>query len=217
MANGTTRPRGIVRADSLSRLSGAGVQALVDFGIRTVIDLRRQSEIEDDPNPLRLHHGITYRHLPLQSDVTDALMPRVETGEIADRLTVDLSRRNVARIFKTIASALGGGVLFHCAAGKDRTGIVAALLLALVGASPEVIVADYVLSDEALRRFHEQWLADAHPLDRDRVYSLIVCRPERPVALLDHMSRRYGGVESYLIGSGVEQDEIARVRGRLVA
>jgi protein-tyrosine phosphatase len=214
---GTTRPGAVVRADSLCRLSAEGRDALVRFGIRTVVDLRRRSEIEVDPNPFRTHEAITYHHLPLESAVAFALMPRVETGELADQLIVDLSRRNVARVFQTMANAPEGGIIFHCAAGKDRTGIVAALLLSLVGATVDAIVEDYVLSDVGLGRFHAQWLADAHPLDRDRVRGLIVCRPERPAALLEHVARRYGGVERYLLGAGVEPTEIERLRARLLA
>ena len=213
----TTRAREFVRADSLCRLSDAGRDAVVSYGVRTVIDLRGHGEVGKDPNPLRDDARVRYRHLPLQSAVTNALLQRVETGEIADRLIVDLSRPNVGRVFRAIAAAAPGAVLFHCYAGKDRTGIVAALLLALAGVPRDAIVEDYMLSDEPLRRFHEEWLAEAHPLDHDRVRALITCRPERPAALLAHIEERYGGIDRYLAAAGVSDDEIARVRARLVA
>jgi protein-tyrosine phosphatase len=210
------RARSVVRADSLCRLSDRGRDALVSYGVRTVIDLRGHEEIAKEPNPFAGAAAVRYLHLPLQSAVTIALMHRVETGEIADRLIVDLSRTHVVRVFRAIANATPGAVLFHCYAGKDRTGIVAALLLDLAGAPREAIVEDYMLSDPPLQRFHEKWLADAHPLDRDRVRSLIVCRPERPAALLAHLDERYGGVASYLAGGGMPPDEIDRLRARLL-
>ena len=214
-ACGATRTKAVVRADSLCRLSDAGREAVVHYGVQTVIDLRGYEEIQKEPNPLATHPRVRYRHLPLQSEVTIALMHRVETGEIADRLIVDLSRAQVGRVFREMANARDGAVLFHCYAGKDRTGIVATLLLSLASAPREAIVDDYMLSDEPLRPFHEKWLADAHPLDRDRVRALIVCRPERPLALLEHVDRRYGGVASYLAGAGLEPDEIDRLRRRI--
>jgi protein-tyrosine phosphatase len=214
---GTTREKAVVRADSLCRLSPAGLAALVAYGVRTVVDLRGFDEVAKDPNPIGAHSAVRYRHLPLQSQVTIALMHRIETGELADRLIVDLSRANVGRVFRAIANAEPGAVLFHCYAGKDRTGIVAVLLLALAGASRDEIVDDYMRSDEPLRRFHEQWLAEAHPLDRERVRALIVCRPERPLALLAHLERRYGGVDGYLSSAGLAFDEIERLRERLLS
>lgn len=212
---GPTRARALIRADSLCRLSSRGQDALVAYGVRTVVDLRGHEEVGTDPNPFGEHPAVRYRHLPLQSEVTVALMQRVETGEIADRLIVDLSRANVGRVFRAMANADPGGIVFHCAAGKDRTGIVAVLLLELSGAHRDAIVDDYMLSDEPLRRFHEEWVEAASPLDRDRVRSLIVCRPERPLALLAHVDERYGGVERYLSGAGVASDEVAALRGRM--
>src|ERR671932_2707905 len=100
-----TRERALVRADSLCRLSDAGRDALVAYGVRTIVDLRGHEEIAKEPNPFATHDAVRYRHAPLQSEVTIALMHRVETGEIADRLIVDLSRAHVARVFRAVAKA----------------------------------------------------------------------------------------------------------------
>jgi protein-tyrosine phosphatase len=144
----------LVRADSLSRLSDEGWQALLDHGVRTVVDLRSEEERGDDA-ATRPEEIITV-HVPLDDSNRDRSFwkPLEETPEFGTPLyyRAHLMRKPQlsAAAISAIAHAQPGGVVFHCVGGRDRSGQIAMLVLALAGVSAEVIGTDYELSRERL-------------------------------------------------------------------
>jgi protein tyrosine/serine phosphatase len=152
-ANGrVTRTGAVVRADCLARLTAGGWEALLAHGVRTVIDLRNDDEIGADaaPRPPEIR---TLR-LPLDGiedrefwDVWQA-GPQFGTPLYYGPHLERFPERS-ARVLAAIAQAPAGGVAVHCVGGKDRTGQITMLLLALVGVPPEEIAADYALSPES--------------------------------------------------------------------
>lgn len=134
----------LVRARSLDRLDGAGWAELRALGVRTLIDLRNDDERSAAPSPT----GIATLHLPLDG-VTDqefwdewASDWRFGTPVYYGPHLARFPGRSAA-VLAAIAHARPGGVLFHCMAGRDRTGMIAMLALALVGVTPEAIADDY--------------------------------------------------------------------------
>lgn len=126
-------------------------------------------------------------------------------------------RRSVGRILAAIADAPPGGVLVHCAAGEDRTGLVVALALAIAGVAREEIAADYALSASAVAPMLEEHLAvEPDPSRRDRLRSMYRFPPEAMMALLADLDRRHGGVAGYLRSAGAGEDTQDRLRTRLV-
>jgi protein-tyrosine phosphatase len=119
-----------------------------------------------------------------------------------------------------VAGAPEGGVLIHCAAGKDRTGLISALLLGLVGVPAETIAADYAMTAELLRPRDEAWLAAAAPeerAEREALLARYAPRAEVMVEVLAGLEERYGGVEGYLRAAGVSPADLDRLRERLLA
>jgi protein-tyrosine phosphatase len=116
-------------------------------------------------------------------------------------------------VLRSVASAPEGVVLFHCAAGKDRTGAVAALLLAAVDAEPEEIAGDYSASTDYIR---DAYLAAHPPEAREAILEDVRCPPEQIYNMLDHLDRRYGGTLGYLHAIGLRDDEIEKIRNRLL-
>jgi protein-tyrosine phosphatase len=215
-----TRWAAVVRSDSLAALRPAGRQALLDYGVRSMVDLRLPEEVADHPNPFAEPdtHGIAYANVSI---LDPAVPPPDEVSTLAaDYMGIlDRYREAVAAVMRAIANAPEGGVLVHCAAGKDRTGLIAALLLGLVGVAPGTIAADYALTAECLRPRDEEWLENG-PGDRaEREAWLRKFAPTAEVMLelLDHMDERYGGVEGYLRQAGVAPVDLARLRARLLA
>jgi protein-tyrosine phosphatase len=215
-----TRWGAVVRSDSLAALTPAGRQALLDYRVRSMVDLRLPAEVARRPNPFAEPdaHGVAYVNVSFLDPATPP--PEDEDVRLADdyKGMLDRFREPVAAVMAAIANAPEGGVLVHCAAGKDRTGLIAALLLGLVGVAPETIAADYALTAECLRPRNEAWLEDG-PGDREeRVALLARFAPTAEVMLevLDHLHKRYGGVEPYLLEAGVSPADLARLRERLV-
>jgi protein-tyrosine phosphatase len=214
-----TRWGAVVRSDSPAALTPAGRLALLDYRVRSVVDLRLPAEVAAHPNPFAEPdtHGVAYANV---SFIDPAVPPPGDDTRLADdyKGMLDRFRGPVAAVMAAVANAPEGGVLIHCAAGKDRTGLIAALLLGLVGVAPEMIAADYALTAECLRPRNEAWLENG-PGDRDERAALLArFAPTAEVMLevLDGLSGRYGGVEPYLLEAGVTAADIARLRARLL-
>ena len=167
---GETRFGSLVRADSVGRLSESGWQALVAYGIRTVIDLRGDHEREDDP-PGEL--PVEVRHVPFMEaseaeweEIAEQLekldeLPVADATRDAYLIFLERFKPNVGAAIRTVAEAPEGGVVVHCVGGKDRTGLLTALLLHVAGVPEAEIAADYALSEERLRPRHDAWLEAA--------------------------------------------------------
>jgi protein tyrosine/serine phosphatase len=218
---GRTRWGAVVRSDSVAALTEAGRQALLDYGVRSMVDLRLPQEVAAHPNPFAEpdSHGVSYANVSFIDPA--AAPPEQAVTRMADDYKGMLHRygQAVAAVMAAIANAPEGGVLVHCAAGKDRTGLIAALLLGLVGVAPETIAADYALTAECLRPRDLEWLEHG-PGDRaEREVRLRAYAPTAEVMLevLDHLTERDGGVEAYLRQAGVAAEDLARLRSRLLA
>ncbi len=217
-----TRWRTVIRAGNLSKLTEAGRAALVSCGVRTVIDLRDPREFEKNLNPFHERGPwagwVRYANEPLISETEFESIrgPErlVKRGYVT---TLDLSRKNIARVMSAIAAAPPGAVVVHCHGGKERTGIIAALLLAIAGVPDEVIAEDYVISDRYLGALYEQWAArEDDPDRRSRLLRSFMSEPAHMLVPLEHL-RSAGGAEAYLREAGVRAEEIAALRQRLGA
>ena len=220
-----TRFGSVVRADSVSQLSPAGWQALVDYGIRTVIDLRGDHEREDDP-PREL--PVDVLHVPfMEASEEEWEEIGAELESLDELAVVDATREayliflerfkaNVAAAVRAVAEAPEGGVVIHCVGGKDRTGLLTALLLHLAGVSTEEIADDYALSEERLRPRHEGWFEAAETdVERRRLERIAQTPPEVITGVFDELERRYGSVEGYLRSAGVSERDLDLARSRL--
>ena len=224
---GETRFGSIVRADSVSQLTESGWAALVEHGIRTVIDLRGDHEREDD-SPRELE--VDVQHVPFMEanereweeigaeiEAAAAAAPDVASATRDVYLIfLERFRSNVAAAVRAIARAPAGGIVIHCAGGKDRTGLLSAFLLHLAGVAGEEIAADYSLSEERLLSRHEGWFAAAETEEElERLRRIAQTPPESMLGVFRELERRYGSVEGYLRSAGVEEEDLERARARL--
>jgi hypothetical protein len=131
-------------------------------------------------------------------------------------LFLERFKPNVGAAVRAVAEAPEGGVVIHCVGGKDRTGLLTALLLHLTGVPTEDIALDYALSEERLRPRHDAWLAAAETdAERKRLERITRTPPQVITGVFDELERRYGSVEDYLRTAGVGDRELARARSRL--
>ncbi|HJZ49062.1 MAG TPA: tyrosine-protein phosphatase [Roseiflexaceae bacterium] len=223
-----TRWGAVVRADTMSRLTPAGRAALLAYGVRTIVDLRRSTELETDPNPFATPSSdagdLTYLHLPLGAGADrDGTLAVRAAGEGDDatlpglyRQVIDHYWRGIASIMTAIATAQEGAVLFHCHAGKDRTGLIAALLLALAGVPNTTIAEDYALSQIYLKPIYEERLRqELDPAKRARMSRMISAESATMLDILSHLDTRHGGAERYLLAAGVARADVERLRRRI--
>jgi protein-tyrosine phosphatase len=144
-ADGAVTRRGaVVRADSLDRLTVDGWRALEAYGVRTIIDLR--NDIERDAEPYTC--GLAVVPVPIEDDMDREFVAEWRPFSTPHYYAAALARwpERAAAAVRAVARAGAGGVVVHCGMGRDRTGLVSMLLLALVGVAPETIADDYALS-----------------------------------------------------------------------
>jgi protein-tyrosine phosphatase len=202
--DGVIRRGAIVRGDALDRLSAAGWAALEAHGVHTVIDLRNDDELGADlaPRP----PGLTTLHLPLDG-VEDTEFwkdwhGRPEFGTpLYYRPFLDHFPERTAAVFTAIARSDPGGVAVHCGIGRDRTGLITILLLALAGADPGEIAADYALSEARV------------PFGQ--VGTFYEDRGITPAEVLADLLADLD-LESYLRAAGVSEEDLRAIRERLL-
>jgi protein-tyrosine phosphatase len=209
------RQRSLLRADDLCRLTPDGAEALLDYGVRTVIDLRWPADTESHPNHFYERPGLVHhQHLSLLGSSVEAWVATRPPGpkETFNCRVLEYARSETCSVLRAIAAAPEGAVLFHCVSGKDRTGVVAALLLALADVDPQVIIDDYGISTAKLR---EPYLA-AFPDEPEATLERIRCPPAQIENMLAHLDQHYGGVEGYLQRIGLNEIEIDGLKARLL-
>jgi protein-tyrosine phosphatase len=213
-----TRWRTLLRGDSLHRLTPEAQEVLIAAGLRTVIDLRRPHEVAHSPNVFAASPHVRYLHLPIFDGATDSAEQR-DLGTIYHAILDDAQPR-VREIIAMLAEPGAFPALVHCAAGKDRTGVIVALLLRTAGVPAETVAEDYALSaiyltEEFYANLKERVIATGG--DWARVEPLLDAPATLMHDTLAYIDERYGGVEPYLRGIGVTEVEIATVRAALVA
>ncbi len=161
--DGETACGRFLRSGNNDSLGPRGMAAYDQLGVRTVIDLRGRHEVRADPDPLACRPGVRYLHAALYSrDLSDPVLRPDDVREFSYGLTAGYllmlsNKPRIREIFSFIADGPADAcVLFHCAAGMDRTGIIALLLLGLAGVDRSHIIADYCYS------FAPQAEVDAH-------------------------------------------------------
>ncbi|PCH68608.1 MAG: protein tyrosine phosphatase [Rhodobacteraceae bacterium] len=217
------RWRRFLRADSLHRLDNSGLDHLLGEGLTTVIDLRTRAEVNDAPNPFRDTSAVTFHNLPLFDDLAPAALGRAEVQStdplLEFYLTALHSRQGAIRdILGVMSQTNDGAVMFNCTAGKDRTGIVAALLLGIAGVSRADIVADYVLTADLIPELVAEFLDLSRQRGGDvESYARMLRSPASTMsAALDSIESEFGDIRGYLAASGVNADQISALETRLI-
>ena len=157
-----TRYGQVIRSDNLDQLPPESQARLINHPVGTVIDIRSAWETENYPNVFTHSTEIVYRNLPFWDEDVIELKESVTDRRHYYRLALEMVQAEISAIMAGIAdSDSNRAVLFHCAAGKDRTGLIAALLLDLAGVAPAYIAEDYALSETYLAPRVAAWRAKA--------------------------------------------------------
>ena len=232
---GKTADARLLRGDNLQELSPADVATLVgEIGVTTVVDLRSSDELASEgPAPLDSVAGVLHVHHPVLPEVgsatdaaSDVLLTRADrdrsrypTDPICGHYLGYLEDRpdQVAAALRSVAQS-EGAALVHCAAGKDRTGVVVAVALSAVGVRRQAVIADYAASGERIGRILAR-------LRRSPTYTDDISsepdeaqrpRPETMAAFMEELDSHYGGAVRWLAGHGFGRDDLQLLRAKLL-
>lgn len=210
----TTKWRSLLRADDLVQLTPEGIEALECFGVGTVIDLRWPNEARRSPTPISgaLPH-VNYRRISLLvGNETDWQGVRLDCPKERWKCAVlEHTRAELREVLQVIADAPPAPLLFHCVAGKDRTGIISALLLTLADVEPAAIAYDYAVSGENLLAPYLARYVDEDPA---AIEQAVRCPEQGVYNMLEYLGQR-GGVRGYLRAIGLTDLAVERLRARL--
>ena len=213
----TVRWRRLFRSDALQDMTAADAALAVnELNIGLVIDLRNSDEAERDGRGPLPGMGAEHRHFPF---LEERGFPPFTGGDVVERLSstyqwlIHNSGPRVAQAVNAIAAA-ESGVVFHCSAGKDRTGLLAALILEVLGVDAETIAADYVLTNEAVEGILRRIKA-MQPHASPTTQSL-AAQPVAFQGFQDTLQREYGGAEAYLRRHGVSGETLECLRSNLL-
>lgn len=207
------RAGALVRTDNHSKLTAEGIEAVRAYGVSRIIDLRRERECARRPSPFL--DTPLYLNVPVQ----DPADPDHRIPDLAEiyRQMLDARPELFAEAMAAIADAPDGAVVVHCVAGKDRTGMVVAMALTLAGVAPELIAADYELTEA---RLAEESAGVLERIADPEVRALTAALQPTPAKnmhrVLDHLRDGYGGVAAYLAAAGVSSAQLAAIRERLL-
>jgi protein-tyrosine phosphatase len=214
-----TRWRTLFRADGLSSLETSDLQVIRELGITTVIDLRTSAELERGRFPVETV-PVDYHHLPLLDEVPDpdsfALTPGMLATQYQDM--VRDAAPQIAGALTIVARQQSHPLVVHCAAGKDRTGVLVAVLLGLLGVPDETIVADYALSAQAMGALRRK-LIKRYPEGEDvisRADELFSAAPSNIESLLAELDRRFGSIPAYGESIGIGPAVVTQLQNILL-
>ncbi len=213
-----TRNGRLLRSESPHDLSESGLRTLLDLGVRTVVDLRTVSERESLPSPLVGAGDVRDHHAPIFNDGDD--FPR-HLATAAEVYCWWLRERGagVAAALTVIADAESAPVLVHCHAGKDRTGVIIALVLRIAGVTVDAIADDYARSGVQLADMlaRDRVTAVEAGMEEVRVERLFTVHREAMVETLACIDAEHGGAAPLLRGIGLDDARIDRLARLMLA
>lgn len=213
----TLRWRRLFRSDALHALTDQDVKRLRDdLALSDIIDLRSTYELTNEGRgplerePIEFHHNPLFDGNPSEADQRQA--NEMSLGERYVGM-MEHGHGKIVNAIRLLARAKGGAV-YHCAAGKDRTGVISAIVLGTLGVDDELIVADYALSGERIDEIIDRvmnmkgYAATLEEMPEDTLHA----RPESMETVLSLVGERWGTMGDYLRSGGLDDEDVARLR-----
>ena len=218
----TVRSGVVFRADGVNRLAGDDLEVAKALGLRTVVDLRTHGEVEHRGRFPAEHIPVQWHHLPVIEQMWSERELQATEGAVTflrDRY-LDMLVEGGGSIARTVELVVDESpLLFHCSAGKDRTGVVAAIVLGLLGVGHDEIAADYHLSAAAMGAF-TAWVEAEHPDAVDAMSKqpkeYLEAPAEAMLAFLEEVDRVHGSVDDLVLQLGVAPATVERLRDALL-
>ena len=222
-----TRCGAFIRSEIPRKITAEGLAFLRNYGVVLSVDLRGLRETERMPSVLASQPWLRYRSIP----AANSQLAGGRAAKTPDRFVkwpemyismIDGHQDWIRRVLSAMAEVETGAVIFNCTTGKDRTGMISAMLLGLAGVPDNDIIADYCVSQVYMRPTYMELFRDmpgqndALPADFGVDAPFFKTAPENMALLLEHINIEYGGIDRYLTLCGVTEEEKKALRKRLV-
>ena len=224
-----TRRGCLFRSDALHELTAGDVELLRQMGLQTVVDLRTERELARtgrgplEPESVAFHHLAVVQEGvrgTVTADAESLAAPAPPGDDLAERYLwyLEVGRDSLVEVLTMLGDGSRYPLVFHCAAGKDRTGVLAALILEILGVDREVIVADYVITAERISFIMERWLADPEFAERMAKVppSRFSVEASTMEGFLDGLTSQFGGARAWAVGAGVTEETLGRIEDFLL-
>lgn len=203
-----TQWRRFLRADNLTTINENDKNNLRQYGLKTVIDLRSDDELSQAPDPFQQDADVHYHHISLFANLNPEEFIHHESPLTSFYLgALSQNGSAFASIFNIMANATRGTILFHCTLGKDRTGLVAALLLLNAGVAQNSIIEDYILTDKFIKPLVSNFMKTANNSDIniEKYKKALECNIPAMYAVLNAINDHYKGIENWFDYIGIDQ------------
>ncbi|MEE0778317.1 MAG: tyrosine-protein phosphatase [Massilimicrobiota sp.] len=207
-----SRAHKYIRAAAPTYATSKDIQTLKDYGVKVVIDLRSDFEKECQPNPFQNEKDIDYYEVNLFDSTKATIVPEeVKTYKDLGGVYIYMlegMKHKFKELFDIFVKYPYEGIMFHCSAGKDRTGVTAALLLDLIGCHEYDIVKDY---SESYENNIDINTSLAQMMDNEEAKQYLRSSPRYMMELLDYLREHYGSAKEYLLEIGLKNEEIEQL------
>lgn len=208
----TTKMNAFLRSSVTAFLDDSDVKELRDYGVRTVIDLRMDYEVLRFPSLMANVEGIKYYNIGIEYYDSTKSEEKIPISE--SYVNIIEQKEIIKKIFETISCAEKGTILFHCLAGRDRTGVISMILLSLAGVSQEDVIKDYLNTFENIRNMsaYKERVASGKekPLPSDEQLS------NELKEVIKYIKDKYGSFEEYLLNCALSGESIKSIKERII-
>ena len=207
-----TKAHHFIRASSPANATKEDLQKLYDYGVSVTIDLRSDFEKQVQPSPFKHYEGIENHEVNLMGSETVKVVPE-EVREYRDLggvyiFMLEAHKAAIKKVFEIFLNHPYEAVLFHCSAGKDRTGVIAALLLDLAGCHEHDIVKDYSES----YAYNLDMIDKLEEIMDEENQKYLASSPRYMLILLDYLREHYGSAYGYLLDIGFSEEEAQDIK-----
>jgi len=210
-SNKMVQTRFFIRSDNLTDISLDEMNYLQDYGVQAVIDFRHQNEIDQAPDPFVNHTDIDYYNIAILDHAQFTLedLNRIKLSDLY--ITIVENKSFIKQVFETLAK-YDKAILYHCTAGKDRTGVITALLYKLAGVADVDIIADYEVSFTYLVPKYIGRDENVSEMYKD----LFSSRPETMETFLNYLNYKYPNIIDYFLSRDISMETIDIIKRKLL-
>ncbi len=199
----------IIRSNCVTDLDEQELSQLTQMGFKTIIDLRCDNEISKKKGVFVNNNKFQFHHIGLNGN---GKIPNSKDEVVDSYIEILEGKSQIKEIFE-ILNQNEGGVIYYCSAGKDRTGVVTACILKLLGVKDDDIVSDYVASGVFLKDELEEFSKSVK--DRD-IYQIINPVPNNMKGLLSYVNNKYGSMEAYLKSCDISEETLEGIKKKYI-